>query len=172
MIDAVVPLTWEELRTVVDGVLDSGGDLSLLCTDFDSEAFVVTFGQFFRYGMTLGAGGSPWTGIGPADRMRAQRELVREHSGLLEWAGVSVHQEDRFLLIPQPYDLDAEDPSPLWYQLFSPAQCDRLGGPPAGGVRLPDGRVELTVGEPEQWFPDHPELAGTRDLARTLLRPR
>jgi hypothetical protein len=60
-------------------------------------------------------------------------------------------------------------PEAMWYQILSPGHLDRLGGAPPGAVPLRDGRVELTVGEPEQWLPGHPDAAAIRRHARDLL---
>jgi hypothetical protein len=44
-----------------------------------------------------------------------------------------------------------------------------LGGAPSGARPLADGRVELTVGEAEQWVPGHPDRPGVLARARELL---
>ena len=60
----------------------------------------------------------------------------------------------------------------MWYQILSREQRGRLGGPPPSSVTLPGGRVELTVGEPEQWLPRHPDrLAISLQAARLLGTP-
>jgi hypothetical protein len=47
--------------------------------------------------------------------------------------------------------LDEFGAGPMWYQVLSPAQLERLRGLPPGTVELASGRFELTIGEPEQW---------------------
>jgi hypothetical protein len=59
----------------------------------------------------------------------------------------------------------------MWYQILTEEQLRYLGGVPAGGVVLPDGRAELTVGEPDQWIPGHPDHEAVRAQARELLTP-
>jgi hypothetical protein len=60
-------------------------------------------------------------------------------------------------------------PDALWYQILSAGHLEPLGGPPPGSVDLPDGRVELAIGEPEQWLPGHPDLPAVQAQARELL---
>jgi hypothetical protein len=76
------------------------------------------------------------------------------------------------MVSPAPSGLDGPDPSPLWFQILTAEQVRALGGPPPGSVPLPDGRAELTVGEPEEWVPGHPRHEAVRARARELLSPR
>ena len=57
----------------------------------------------------------------------------------------------------------------MWYTILSAGHLRRLGGPPEGAVELPGGRVELTIGEPEQWLPDHPDSPSVRARAQQAL---
>lgn len=43
---------------------------------------------------------------------------------------------------------------------------------PAGATELPGGRVEVTIGEPEQWLPGHPDRAAVGNEARRLTGTR
>jgi len=54
-------------------------------------------------------------------------------------------------------------------RMLSEGHLDRLGGPPEGAHPIGGGRVELTVGEPEQWLPGHPDRVAVVQRARTLL---
>jgi len=58
-----------------------------------------------------------------------------------------------------------------WYQILGPGHLARLGGPPPGSRPLAEGRVELIVGEPEDWANGGPERARLRDRARKLFGP-
>jgi hypothetical protein len=87
------------------------------------------------------------------------------------WAGVYVYPsteraEDVLLGVYHPDEFHA---GPMWYQLISDAQLQRLGAPPPGLAQMPNGRLELTVGDPEQWVPGHPENAAVHARARQFL---
>jgi hypothetical protein len=60
-------------------------------------------------------------------------------------------------------------PEAMWFQVLSPGHLERLGGPPPGAEPLADGRIGLTVGEPEQWLPGNPDEPRLRARARELL---
>jgi len=62
-------------------------------------------------------------------------------------------------------------PDVMWYTMLSSGHLQRLGGPPDGAVELPGGRVELTIGDPEQWIPGHPDLVTVRARGASLLGP-
>ncbi|WNM40948.1 hypothetical protein RMN56_06240 [Micromonospora halotolerans] len=118
------------------------------------------------------------------ENMRELRTLLRAHADAVVWAGVAAEPDARRLLAhgwaPQvepgqapPPDVavlaDVLVPEAMWYQILSAGHLERLGGPPPGAVPLPGARVELTVGEPEQWLPGHPDAAAVRRRARDLL---
>ena len=46
------------------------------------------------------------------------------------------------------------------------------GNRPAGAAELPGGRVEVTIGEPEQWLPGHPDRAAVENEARRITGTR
>jgi hypothetical protein len=92
--------------------------------------------------------------------LRDQRETIRASAGqpFLVWAGAMALPRTWYLTMAgEPPDEIRN--GPMWYQLLSKDRLHRLGGPPPGAVLLPGGRVELTIGEPEQWLPGHPEHA-------------
>jgi hypothetical protein len=164
VVSTEIPLTPDSQRPFVDGVLRShhADALRLLSTDFTTQARVASFGQFLGHGIALGVGGLGWSAATRAAQMLTQREIIRAHADAIDWAGISVHPADRWLLTPaapnltfflsnRPLDtaaLAAEVTANMWYQLLSPLQLERLGGPPAGSVALPEGRYELTNGAP------------------------
>ncbi|GAB3171214.1 hypothetical protein FHX75_1274 [Micromonospora palomenae] len=118
-------------------------------------------------------------------RMRQLRDSVRAHAELLVWAGVDAEPDTRLVLRhdwvpridrgPSRPDVaplaDVLVPDAMWHQLLSPGHLERLGGLPEGAVGLPGGRAELTIGEPEQWLPGHPDGAAVREHGRRILAP-
>jgi len=65
--------------------------------------------------------------------------------------------------------LDEFGAGPMWYQVLSRAQLERLRGLPPGAVELASGRFELTIGEPEQWVSGHRDHKAVRARARHIL---
>jgi len=117
-------------------------------------------------------------GPGWAAGMRRQRDLVRRFAGRVVWAGVTAEADAERLLTtgwrdparPSAHRLaDALVPDAMWFQILSPGHVDRLGGPPECAEDLGEGRYGLTVGEPEQWLPSHPDSAAVRAQGRALL---
>lgn len=105
--------------------------------------------------------------------MRSQRDLIRTRaSGLSElaWAGVTATGQSMDLLMPDTMAGNEDELGPVWCQVLSEAQLQRLGGPPPAAVELPTGRFELTIGEPEQWVPAHPQQEAIRAHARRILQ--
>jgi hypothetical protein len=60
-------------------------------------------------------------------------------------------------------------PDAMWCQILAPSHLDRLGGAPPGAVEVAPDRFELTVGEPEQWLPGHPDRPAVQARGRELL---
>jgi hypothetical protein len=60
-------------------------------------------------------------------------------------------------------------PDAMWYQLLSAGHLARLGGPPPNAVEVAPHRFELTIGEPQQWLPNHPDRDAVRAHGRELL---
>ena len=88
------------------------------------------------------------------------------------WAGVTAQANPSppfRLHLPNPAVESEFDAGPMWYQVLSQAQLERLGGLPPGAVELAAGRFELTIGEPEQWVPGHRDHDAARARARHIL---
>lgn len=163
------PLTWESIGPAVDGILASGDYVTVIASDFATTAAAVVFGDLHQMGVSLGAAGVSWGFTQVADQMRSQRETIRGVAADLGWARVTAKAatpRGAEMLLP---DVTAEYEPASWYQVLSREQLDRLGGPPPGAVELPGGRMEFTVGEPEQWVPGHPDREAIYQEARRML---
>ena len=167
-----VPLSWDGIQPVVLGVLASGGYTTLIASDFSVSAAVAVLGEFGLTGVSLKSaradGQADWIAV----QMREQRQTIRSMAAELGWAGVTSHRNPSptaRLHLPDLTVRTEFDAGPMWFQVLSVAQLERLGGPPPGAVGLPGGRYELTVGEPEQWIPGHSDHDAIRAEARRLL---
>ncbi|GID91441.1 hypothetical protein ACFQFC_10395 [Amorphoplanes digitatis] len=110
--------------------------------------------------------------------MRRQRDLARRFAGRVDWAGVTADADADRLLTTGWWDparpsaewlADALVPDAMWFQVLSPGHINRLGEPPEGAEDLGEGRHGLTIGDPEQWLPTHPDSPTVRARARALL---
>ncbi|KUL41260.1 hypothetical protein [Actinoplanes awajinensis] len=175
VVSAEVELAWPGVVDALLPALRTGAPVSVVASDFATTATVAavagTLGGTVKQA-TLTAAGQDVTLA-----MRAQRDLARAEAERLAWAGVeaaptardalSTHWEGR-----RPGGEHVPDlivPAAMWFQVLSPGHLARLGGPPPGAEPLGAGRVGLTVGEPEQWLPGHPDEAGVRARAGQLL---
>jgi hypothetical protein len=175
IISTEVPLTWETLRPVVDAALPAGLAIPVLAVDTGSSRASVLLGEFSGRGVALNIAGKKWGIRQVADRMRSQRDLIRTRAagqGELAWAGVTASSQSMNLVMADLTAGDEYDLGPMWYQVLSEGQLRRLGGPPPDAVELPGGRVELTIGEPEQWVPGHPQHDAIRAHARRIFSSR
>jgi hypothetical protein len=182
---AEIPVSWDSAWRAAAAALRAGTDATLLASDFSTDAR-----SFSVCGLptspapqaALGTVGPGRAGSDVTEQMRRQRDLIRSGAAELSWAGVDVHADARDLTTWQWYDRDPGGPrrdvgmvcdmlvpDGMWYQVLSTGHLDRLGGVPAGGSVLSTGRVELAVGEPGQWLPDHPDRPALREQARSLL---
>jgi hypothetical protein len=177
-VSAETSLTWDEVHRVGGAALDSGAAVALVVSDFTSAvtsgAVVTSFGGAVREATLTAAPGSP-------GQMLELRELLRRHAEEFGWAGVSAEIDARDLLSPQWQDREMTGrpvvdrlsdilvPDGMWYQILSEGHVQRLGGPPPGAVEVAEGRVALTVGEPGQWVPGHPDRPAVQAEARRLL---
>ena len=172
LISAVeVPVSWQTLPPVVTAALTAEPFVSVISSDFATSMASIVLGDCQGQGVALSAAGADWPGTEIAARMRGLREVIRSHADVpeLSWAFVAPDPENRYLWITGPSDPDETGVQPAWYQLLSAGRLRRLGGPPRGSVQLPGGRFELTVGEPDQWVPGHPDNDAIRAHAQDLL---
>lgn len=177
--DSPVPLTWDSLRVTVEDVLAADTSVHLVVSDFVTRAATAELGFFGYTGITLAAALRDRRGEQAAAQMRALRETIRASSADADWAGVDVYPStEREHYVPgdgdvlgniRAYHQDEFHVGPMWYQVISHAQLQRLGAPPPGTAELADGRFELTVGEPEQWVPGHRDNGAIRARAGQLL---
>lgn len=173
-----MPVSPETLRPVVSSILGTENYTVALASDFATAAASVIFGQFMGCGLTLSAAERNWQAGDVTARMRQQQEFIRQHADLpeLAWAGATAEPARSysstidFTAVHPLQDDDYPDSGRVWYQLLSPDQLRRLGQPPAGAVELPGGRMELTIGEPEEWIPGKRGRRKAEARARRLLR--
>lgn len=167
-----LPVLPETLSPVVSGILGTKNYTAVLASDFTTAAASVVFGQFLGRGLTLSAAGRNWDASDVTARMRQQREFIRQHAQLPElvWAGATAESASFYLTMPDLTRQDYPAVGPVWYQLLSRDQLQQLGQPPADAVELPGGRVELTIGEPEEWLPGKRSRRKAETRARRLLQ--
>jgi hypothetical protein len=171
IVSSEIPLSWDALPTVVRDTLAARDMVSVLVSDFATAAAAAVFGGYFGTVLILTAAGASWQPADVAVRMRGQRDVLRGHAGAAEWAGVTAQAGNRHMLDSEWYDPDEMRPQPMWYQILSPAHVGYLGRTPPGSVELAEGRVELTVGEPEDWVPGSPRRGAVEAQAAALLAP-
>jgi hypothetical protein len=172
-----LPVNWEIAGRVAFGVIRELYFTSVLVTDFSTAASGVVLGEFGGNGLAMWTAGSDWptvtwTPAYAAHRMLRLRDLIRSPAALptLGWGGVDVKQECSYLTgMPDSTVTDEDMLPPMWYQVMSADRVRRLGGPPPGGIDIGGGRVELTIGEPEQWVPGHADSEVIRAHAQDLL---
>lgn len=164
-----LPVSWPELPRLIDTAYPAAGLLTVISTDFATVQASVTYGAFHGAGAVLSMSRAAAQAADVAADMRSQRDMIRAHVTELAWAGVDLEANGQIIISPSTKEYDGAEPYPLWFQVLTAEQIRHLGGPPDGGVPLPDGRVELTVGDPDQWVPGHPDQEAVRDRARRLL---
>jgi hypothetical protein len=172
VISAGVPLTWDAVAPVVSDVLASGGYTTLVASDFRARAAVAVLGDLALTGVSLRAASAPPAVEQVAAAMRGQRDVIRAAVAEVGWAGVTAYRNpspSSRLAAPDLAVRDEFGAGPMWYQVLSPAQLERLRALPPGAVELASGRFELTIGEPEQWVPGHRDHDAVRARARYIL---
>jgi hypothetical protein len=171
LISAEIPVTFETLGPVVLGGLKGLGCVSAITSDFASGAAGIVLGQCLGQGIALSEHLAEWGAADIAAGMRDLRDLVRSHaqSPQMSWAYVTAEPENRYLWLDEGMHPDEWRVDAHWYQVLSAERLGLIGGPPRGSVELPGGRIELTVGEPEQWIPGHPDRDAVQEQARGLL---
>lgn len=169
-VSAEVAFNWETAGAVARGILGTLSGTAMFVSDFSSEIASAVLGSFLGTGLSLIAAGADWPAPEVARHMHGQRDLIRAHATELAWAGVTAQTDNRYLLTAT---LSRTTPVPgtLWYQLLSAHQLRGPGGSPEGAVELSGGKAELTVGEPEQWVPGHPDRNAVMTQARRLITP-
>jgi hypothetical protein len=174
LISAEIPVTFGTLRPVVLGGLKSLGTVSALSSDFATGATGIVLGECNGQGVTLSEQHAGWGAADIAAGMRDLRDLVRRQapSPEMSWAYVTAEPENRYLFLGEGIHAAEWWVDAHWYQVLSDERLQLLGGPPPGSVQLPGGRFELTVGEPEQWIPGHPDRDTVQERARALLPVR
>jgi hypothetical protein len=163
-----VPLTWDAVVPVVTGVLAAGGTAALLTSDFRTRAAVAVLGDLALTGVSLRVASTGRI----AAAMRWQRDTIRAAAAGVGWAGVTAQANPSphlRLHLPNPAVESEFDAGPMWYQVLSQAQLERLRALPPGAVELAAGRFELTIGEPEQWVPGHRDHDAIRARAWHIL---
>jgi hypothetical protein len=177
-VSAETVLTWDAVHGLGGAALSSGAAVALVASDFSSAVASGAVVNNFRGAVpeaTLTA--AP----GTAGHMREQQAVLRNHASELAWAGVTAEVDARDLLSPQWHEREMTNrpevdrlsdilvPDAMWYQILSEGHIQRLGGAPPGSAELAGGRVELTIGEPEQWLAGHPDRPAVQAEARRLL---
>jgi hypothetical protein len=167
-----VPLTWDSVIPVVTGVLATGSTAALLASDFRTRAAVAVLGDLALTGVSLRVASTDRLAGRIATAMRRQRDTIRSAAAGVGWAGVTAQANPSppfRLHLPNPAVESEFDAGPMWYQVLSQAQLERLRALPPGAVELASGRFELTIGEPEQWVPGHRDHDAIRARARHIL---
>jgi len=171
LIAAEIPVTWENLRSVIDGGLRALMSVSVIAADFTASGAAIELGECLGTGVAMSAARAGWTTAEITSHMLQMREELRGHAQRPElWlASVTAAPDDRSLRHAGLTNWSEDFHHLAWYQILSPERLRLLGGPPPGSAELPGGRVELTVGGPEQWLPGHPDHEAVRDRAAQLL---
>ena len=145
--------------------------VSVIATDFTAGGAAIRVGDCLGAGVAMSAARAGWTTAEITSHMFQMREELRGHAEQPElWlASVTAAPDDRSLRHTGLANWSEDFHHLAWYQILSPERLRRLGGPPPGAAELPGGRVELTVGEPEQWLAGHPDHEVVRDRAAQLL---
>jgi hypothetical protein len=167
-----VPLTWDSVIPMVTGVLAARSAAALLASDFRTRAAVAVLGDLALTGVSLRMASTDRIAERVAAAMRRQRDTIRAVAGEVGWAGVTAQANPSppfRLHLPNPAVESEFDVGPMWYQVLSQAQLERLRALPPGAVELASGRFELTIGEPEQWVPGHRDHDAIRARARHIL---
>lgn len=172
---AEVPVSWDMLSPAIAGGLKGLPTVTAVATDFASGAAAIVAGECLGSGVAMAAARAGRPARETAAAMRQARELVRAHARLPRLWLASVTAEPASgnygaaLLLNRLMNWHEDFLHAAWYQLLSPERLRLLGGPPPGAAELPGGRIELTVGEPEQWIAGHPDYHSVRERAARLL---
>jgi hypothetical protein len=172
IISTGVPVTWDNLRPVAESVLASRGETTLIVSDLATRAAAAALGACGHTGISLGVAGPDPAPERVAGHMRSLRAVIRGIAADVGWAGVTSHAampHTQNVYRPGRAMQDEFGAGPMWYQVLSRAQLERLRGLPPGAAEVAPGRFELTIGEPEQWVPGHRDHTAVRARARHIL---
>lgn len=175
VISAEIPISSQTLPPLVGGILEHGSaPVTVIASDFRTQVATAVFGEFSGLGLKLTSGGLDRPAAEVARHMRLQRDILSAHAGNLYWAGVTAQDSDGYLLFPRWFEWDNVSFLPAWYQILA-GEGHQLAGVATypGGLRPGftevSGAIALTVGQPEQWVPGHPDRETVRAQARREL---
>jgi hypothetical protein len=183
IISVEAPVAWPEVRPLADAVLAAGHSVTFTAGDLSAGVTAAAVGHGYALAPEATLTTARPSGEKAADALLEQREVLRSGASRLVWAGAAPTRTAGDFLLPRwtadepggRPDVtllgDLAVPDALWYQILSPGHLDRLGGPPPDAVELPDGRFELTLGEPEEWLPECPDRLLLQAKGRELLAP-
>jgi len=170
VVSAELPLDWRTLTGALSLPLDTQTPVAAVASDFRAAATALAV----EGGLLDTAPAASLTAAGDRDLcadLTSLRDLVLAHARDLVWAGVGTAPTARDAYVAGTEVNEVADvlvPHAMWFQLLSDGHLARMGGPPPGAVPV-DGRFALTVGEPEQWRPGHPDRVAVAARARALL---
>jgi hypothetical protein len=171
VVSSELTLDWSTLVEGLSPALETHTPVVAVASDFRAAATALAVDG----GLLDTAPAASLTAAGDRDLradLTSMRDLVLAHSSELVWAGVGTTPSARDAYVAGTDVTEVGDvvvPDGAWFQLLSDGHLDRLGGPPAGAIPLANGRFALTVGEPEQWLPGHPDRRAVHERARSLL---
>jgi hypothetical protein len=181
VVSAELPQDWPTLAEALEPALHTATPVAAVASDFRAAATALAV----EGGLLDTAPAAALTAAGDRDLradLTSMRDLVLAHAAEFVWAGVGVADSARDAYVAGTDVGEVADvlvPDGMWFQLLSEGHLDRLGGRPPGAVRLDGGRFgsgrfgggrfALTVGEPEQWLPTHPDRDDVAARARALL---
>jgi hypothetical protein len=185
-----IDLSLTDVTAVMGDVVSAGATAIVVSTDGAAASAAVVGARPGKAGAAArtSAGGDAAEG---AAALRRQREVLRRHAPRVVWAGATVEPDASDLLFLAWRDRDEHPPrqpggsdparpavewladvlvpDAMWCQVLSSGHVERLGGPPPGAVEVAADRYELTLGEPEQWLPGHPDRDAVRSRGRDVL---
>jgi hypothetical protein len=171
VVSAELPLEWPTLTASLQPALNTQTPVVAVASDFATAATAIAVEGGLLDTAPAASLGSAGDRDLAAD-LASMRDLVVENAHDLVWAGAGMAVDARDAYAASTGLSEVADvlvPDGMWFQLLSEGHLDRLGGPPEGAHPIGGGRVELTVGEPEQWLPGHPDRVAVVQRARTLL---
>jgi hypothetical protein len=175
-----IPITLDTLPQVAAGIVrQDHGRITVVASDFRTQVAAAVFGEFSGLGLKLTAAGLDWPATEITRHMHTARDIIRAHAQNSPWslhsAAVTAQPADHYLLYPRWLERDNVSFLPAWYQIL-PLTGEQMAGVASHPGRLRPGftnvaapRIDLTVGDPEQWIPGHPDREDVRAQARREL---